>query len=514
MAISALQLPSNQINSTVDPSVWASLGNLGEVYKKGQLDRAQQMALAQLGQGPQADAQTLLRSGVPSLATLGLNLQEKGLEQSREDRRYAVTDKRADLQLAIQQAAAKRAQETYDKADEDEAKAAELIKRFGAPPPAAAPSFPAPMPGPSPQATMPSGTMPPAPGAPPPATAPQGPQPPLSPVEEQMMSMVRPTPAPGAPPAAAPPPQVPQAPAPEPAPPEAGGLPAWAAPDATQRIASNLASGQPAATAGVSRDELAELYRNPLTRPIATAFLQKQFDPGTWKYEKTDDGRIIAVNSNDPTKTKDVTPPPASGNVAATKETREASAREQWALSKGYDQETAKYYGANKKLPKEDLSATEERMVEDRTKQIHAGEDVISNIQRLKELSKTAWSGYGAGTLATAAGAVLPPSMVPQGATDTTELQNVALQNVARQAKETFGARLAVAEVKLLNEIETNPLQSDAARQRIYTRLEEMFKRHLNDATTEREQIKNKTFFKSGTPAPNAPTVADPLGIR
>jgi hypothetical protein len=144
------------------------------------------------------------------------------------------------------------------------------------------------------------------------------------------------------------------------------------------------------------------------------------------------------------------------------------------------------------------LNPTEEKAVLENTKQIHAGEDVISNLHRLQQLSKTAWSGYGAGTAATVAGAVLPAGMVPQGATDTTELQNVALQNVARQAKETFGARLAVAEVKLLNEIETNPLQSDAARQRIYTRLEEMFQRHLKDVTAENDQIRNKTFFKPG----------------
>ena len=154
------------------------------------------------------------------------------------------------------------------------------------------------------------------------------------------------------------------------------------------------------------------------------------------------------------------------------------------------------------------------KLVEEKTKAIHSGEDVLDNIHRLQELSKTAWSGAGASTAARVAGAVLPGGMIPQGATDTTELENVAIQNVARQAKETFGSRLAVAEVKLLNEIETNPLQSNDARQRIYTRLESMFNRHMNDMTTEREQIRNKTFFKPGaggaTPQPAPDAAATP----
>lgn len=85
MAVAPLQIPNPQINNAVDPSQWSQLGNLGNVYQKQQEQQAQQAALAQLGQGPQVDAQTLLRSGVPSLATLGLNMQQKSVEQQRED---------------------------------------------------------------------------------------------------------------------------------------------------------------------------------------------------------------------------------------------------------------------------------------------------------------------------------------------------------------------------------------------------------------------------------------------
>jgi hypothetical protein len=101
VAINQLQIPTPQVNSTVDPSMWATLGNLGNVYQKAQQDQAQQAALAQLGQGPQTDALTLLRSGVPSLATLGLNMQQKSVEQQREDAQNAERKREWEANYAI-----------------------------------------------------------------------------------------------------------------------------------------------------------------------------------------------------------------------------------------------------------------------------------------------------------------------------------------------------------------------------------------------------------------------------
>jgi hypothetical protein len=498
MAIAQLQLPSYQINNTVDQAQWNTLGNLGNVYSDAQAAAAKRAALASLGDDPQANLHTLLSSGDPALAQLGLNLQQKGIEQAREDVRYKVTDARANAQLAIQQAAAKRAQEDWLQAEKDQQNAAKLIGGFfpGATPPAApAAPFPAPLPGAMPPTAPPTA---PSPTAPPVAATPPVAQPSAFEATPTVPSTLQP---------------------PIKAEGDASELPSWAgAQSMVGRIANNLTSPAPAAAAGVSRDQLAALYANPLTRPLATAFLQKQLSPGEWKYEKMDDGRIIAVNSLDPTKTKDVTPPTPTGEPPVSKQQREVQGYFQAGKNLGMSDQEATAFAANKgKTPKQDLNPTEEKAVLENTKQIHAGEDVISNLHRLQQLSKTAWSGYGAGTAATIAGAVLPAGMVPQGATDTTELQNVALQNVARQAKETFGARLAVAEVKLLNEIETNPLQSDQARQRIYTRLEEMFQRHLKDVTAENDQIRNKTFFKpggGGTPQAPAAGATDPLGLR
>jgi hypothetical protein len=431
------------------------------------------------------------------LAQLGLNLQQKGIEQAREDVRNKVTDARANAQLAIQQQAAKRAQEDWLEAERDRQNAAKLIGGFfpGATPPVApsAAPFPAPLPG----------AMPPT--APPPTAPPVAATPPVA--QPSAFEATPPVPSTLQPPVKAEG--------------DASELPSWAgAQSIVGRIANNLTSPAPAAAAGVSRDQLAALYANPLTRPLATAFLQKQLSPGEWKYEKMDDGRIIAVNSLDPTKTKDVTPPTPTGEPPVSKQQREVQGYFQAGKNLGMSDQEATAFAANKgKTPKQDLNPTEEKAVLENTKQIHAGEDVISNLHRLQQLSKTAWSGYGAGTAATIAGAVLPAGMVPQGATDTTELQNVALQNVARQAKETFGARLAVAEVKLLNQIETTPNMSDAARQQIYTRIERMIQRHVDAADREAEGIRNKTYYKPGGGAPAAGAApagaaADPLGLR
>jgi hypothetical protein len=74
------------------------------------------------------------------------------------------------------------------------------------------------------------------------------------------------------------------------APQAAASLPAAAA-----AIRTNLASGQPAQAVGLDRNQLAELYRNPITRPLATAFLQKQFDPGKYDFKEVG-GKLYRIN--------------------------------------------------------------------------------------------------------------------------------------------------------------------------------------------------------------------------
>lgn len=70
-------------------------------------------------------------------------------------------------------------------------------------------------------------------------------------------------------------------------------------PTAFDRTVQNLASPNvPARDAGIGREQLAALYKNPLTRPVANAFLQKMLDPGTYEFMQAGDN-IVRYNKRD-----------------------------------------------------------------------------------------------------------------------------------------------------------------------------------------------------------------------
>jgi hypothetical protein len=424
--------------------------------------------LSQLGPDPAANAQLLTTSGILPLAQLGLNMEDKSVTRQREDVANAQAQSNWQAQQAIRAAQEKRAQGNYEKAQEDEDAAAKLMAGLAVPGRTAAPAAPADVFSRGAPSIAPSQLTSPADAA-------------TSPIAPSQL--------------------------------EATG--AATLPD---RIASNLVSGQPAAAAGISREQIAELYRNPITRPIATAFLQKQMDPGKWTYHVDNDtGRVIATNANDPSQTKDVTPGTAAGVPVASKQEREVQGYIKAGKALGMTDEQAAAYAANKgKTPSQDLRPTEEKMVNELADKASAGQTVIDNIETLKKLSPKSWSGMLAHERAALAQKILPDAFVPQGAINTEQLRNLTIQNVAAQAKAVFGARPAVYETKLLQELETLPEQSDAARQAIYQQLGDMMKKKVAEHTARAEAIRNKTFFKPGGGAPAAPTAgaADPLGIR
>ena len=398
------------------------LANLGNVYKKAQEDARSQEALGRLGQGQDADAQTLLTSQVPGLAQLGLNMQASALNRQREDARYAVTDARENARLAIQKAAATRAQKDWEQKDIDEAEAAKLISGFGVPATAATP-FPAPLPGAQPVQQQPL-------AAPVADTAPSafGANPPMPSALQAV-----PVKAEGEDPST---------------------LPAWADPT-TARIASNLTSGQPAATAGISRDQLAQLYRNPMTRPLATAFLQKQFDPGSWTYHfNADTGRVIATNSNDPSRTKDVTPGGPAG-AAGSKIEREQAAYARIADERGYTGRTRELFIANGKLPTADeaIKPGDRRQVDKALDIVDSSAGVINSLDHMKKLSSEAFSGPTAGARGYAA-SFLPSGLGGDAGTATQLLHNEALREALGQLKSIFTGNQSNAEHKLLLEME------------------------------------------------------------
>ena len=125
---------------------------------------------------------------------------------------------------------------------------------------------------------------------------------------------------------------------------ENAGLPAWAGPQSTAaqgtaaRMVDTLAAGKPAASAGIDSKTLGEALANPETRAIATVFAQNRLNPGTWKVEKTEDGRVIAFNDKN-LQTVDITPPTPGGGPPMNKEDRERQNIYDDAIKSGFSPE-------------------------------------------------------------------------------------------------------------------------------------------------------------------------------
>ncbi|WP_375790873.1 hypothetical protein ACE102_33700 [Bradyrhizobium sp. vgs-9] len=101
---------------TVPTVDFSSLGQLPQVIQQNRADALRRQTLANLGQGGQADAETLLRSGDLSLAQLGISLRNRQEDQARQaaqDARLAANDKFTHSlqlqQLALSKRAADRA---------------------------------------------------------------------------------------------------------------------------------------------------------------------------------------------------------------------------------------------------------------------------------------------------------------------------------------------------------------------------------------------------------------------
>src|SRR5262245_44230698 len=122
MAINPLTLPSTQaFSGGVD---FTQLGNLGNVYRQGQEQAAQQSALARLGQGQEADAAALIASGVPSLARLGLEMRQQQATQAESIRQFNLQQRIRENQDVRAGSAETRAQSAEQRAQAQEARAA------------------------------------------------------------------------------------------------------------------------------------------------------------------------------------------------------------------------------------------------------------------------------------------------------------------------------------------------------------------------------------------------------
>jgi hypothetical protein len=451
---------------------FSPLANLGNVYRQGQQQAAQQQTLAQLGNDPDVNNQLMIKSGVPELVTQGL----RGQQQQREYALQKAQDKRA-------AAAEARAQGNYDEAERNEKDAQAIFARI-ARQPAQQPVQQPPSPFPSPT-TAPQGV---------PVMA-QGPDQTPASLSDRFAAVSGP--AGGAIP---------------------GNLPPSLAPIAAAPAAASLQTPQ-VASGAISREDLAAMARNPLTRPLALDYLKKQVEDQKPIAAKEGE-RFYRPDPNRPGQLMDVTP----GGAGPSKEERETQGYYQAGLNLNMTPEQARAFAANKgKMPKEELSAKQLSMVGESEKAAQAAQTVIDNIARLKQLSPTAYSGAYASGRADLMSGVLPQAMVPGSVTDTQELRNITTQNIGAQAKAMFGARITNLDLNLLKEIETTPEMTDTMRQRVYDRISKQMQQRVNEENTRADQIRAGTYGKPGggirpggapteTPAPTAP--AAPSGAK
>jgi hypothetical protein len=105
MAINPTSFPMPQaFSGGVD---FSPLANLGNVYRQGQQQAAQQQTLAQLGPDPVANSQFLIKSGVPELVQAGVRMQTEQANRAENIRQF-------NLQQAIREKTSKREQEKFE----------------------------------------------------------------------------------------------------------------------------------------------------------------------------------------------------------------------------------------------------------------------------------------------------------------------------------------------------------------------------------------------------------------
>jgi hypothetical protein len=273
------------------------------------------------------------------------------------------------------------------------------------------------------------------------------------------------------------------------------------------RVTSALTSGQPAAAAGVSNEQIGALFSNPLTRPLAQTFLQNRLNPGTWKVEKTEDGRMFAFNDKT-LQSKDITP---GGDAGTSKQEREVQGYYKAGVAQGLTPEQAQAFALNKgKTPSQDLKPGEETRVNKLTDEARTAQRTLDNVAQLRTLSKSAWGFPGADTASSYMSAL--PGFVPgvTGAVDTQDLINAAHNNVVNVARTYFPQRVTNMDVHLLQDLEGSANKSDAVRQKIYDRVDKVMSKIVDENNSDAEAIRSKTFYKpgGGQPAPTAPQPA------
>jgi hypothetical protein len=148
------------------------------------------------------------------------------------------------------------------------------------------------------------------------------------------------------------------------------------------------------------------------------------------------------------------------------------------------------------------LSAKEQSELFEAEDIVKAGESVILNLSKAKELSPKAYSGFGAGVRRTVARNI-PGVGESEGVTATTELETLVGENSLSQLKAIFGGAPTEGERKILLDLQGSISMSDAERQKIYDRALKAAARRIKSNQEKMANIR-KGAYSRVTPEANA----------
>jgi hypothetical protein len=283
-----------------------------------------------------------------------------------------------------------------------------------------------------------------------------------------------------------------------------------------------MAQAPQAAPGAISREDLAAMARNPLTRPLALDYLKKQVEDQKPIVGKEGE-RFYRPDPEHPGQLLDITP----AGSGVPKEERERQSIYDDAIKSGFSPQAATFMKFNKgKPPSADMSPKEIDTFNNFNNTARTADIFIKNLEQLKKLSPSAYEGFGAQTTANGLVGTLG-SHAPQGALDTNKLAQITQENAALQLRSMFGSRPAVVELQYLQKLETDPFMPRSQREFIYDRLLERFKQFSEEDKAKATAIQEGTYYKKGqgasqqtlpsattTPATATSTAPAPSGAK
>ena len=252
------------------------------------------------------------------------------------------------------------------------------------------------------------------------------------------------------------------------------------------------------------------MYRNPITRPLAVAFLQKQLTPDEWAYHfDNETGRVIATNKTDPSKTKDVTPGATAGQAPVSRQEREVENYYRAGIAQGLTEEQAKGFALNKgKLPSEERTATQIHELKKAEDSYFAATAARKALDKASDLSGKAFQGTGASQIGTVFANL--PSWVPghEAGVATGVLANTQIHAAMTQLQDAFGRNPSDREGQIMIKLQGAVNEPLETRNQIIKDAKEVFDERVAKNKRQYEQMQSGEYFKKGGGGAAAPPTA------